>query len=202
MGFSDLNIHLIDILVIGLLAFGAYRGYMNGAIVQALDLFTLILGFILVVYATNRIYFIFVVQNLSAADLFASLFLSGLFLAAMWISHAVQVKTAQKLKGMKKTLSERLWGLFFGVLKYLLIAGVFMVTIKEIDIYTDFLPRGEKIAPEKGRYRSIMGTAAYYTITSIVPSLKFETNKPEAPIKRKKHKYIEPKSLDFNDDDF
>ncbi len=202
MGFSDLNIHLIDILVIGLLAFGAYRGYMNGAIVQALDLFTLILGFIVVIYATNKIYFIFVVQGLNAADLFASLFLAALFTAAMWMSHVVQIKTAQKLADLKKTLSERLWGLFFGVLKYLLIVGVFMVTVKEIDRYTNFLPRAEKIAPEKGRYRSIMGTAAYYAVTAVVPSLKFEYNKPEAPAKKKRHKYVEPKSLDFNDDDF
>ncbi len=201
MEFSYLNIHLIDILVVGLLAFGAYRGYKNGAVVQALDTLSLILGYIITVYFTNRVFYIFSIQGLNAADLFASLFMGIAFTAVMWLAHFIQIKTYQKLSDLKKTLSERLWGLVFGMLKYLIIAGVFVVIIKEVDLYTNFLPRAEKIAPKRGVYRSIMGTATYYLITTVSPSLKFDHNKPEPKVK-KQHKYVQPKNVDFFDDQF
>ncbi len=201
MGFSDLNIHLIDILVIGLLAFGGYRGYRNGSIVQGLDTLSLILGYIIAVYFTKKVYFFMSLQGLNAADLFASLFLAVAFVGAMWVSHVIQLKTYQKLAELKHSLSEKLWGLVIGFIKYLLITGVFMVVIHEVDTYTNFLPKAEKVAPVTGSYRSVMGTATYYLITTISPSLKFDFNKPDVT-KKKPIKYVQPKNVNFNDDEF
>ena len=201
MGFSNLNIHLIDLLVIGLLTFGSWRGYKNGSIVQGLDTLTLILGYIIAVYLTKKVYFFLTLQGLNAADLFAALFLVAVFIGAMWISHVIQLKTYQKLAELKHSMSEKLWGLVIGFIKYLLITGVFMVLIHQLDTYTNFLPKAEKIAPQSGNYRSVMGTATYYLITTISPSLKFDFNKPDV-IKKKKIKYVQPKNVNFNDDQF
>jgi uncharacterized membrane protein required for colicin V production len=200
MLFQSINIHLIDILVIGILAFGAYKGFLNGGIVQGLDLFTLILGFIASVFLTYHFYLMLLNNGLTNADLFAALFLGGVFTASMWAAHVVQISVNKKLSEFKKTLQDRLWGLALGVIKYLLIAGVFMIIVRELDIYTHFLPKTEKIAPQNSYYKSVLGTAAYYTVVTLAPQLKFDANIPAEP--QKKPPVIKPSNKLYNDNNF
>ncbi len=201
MFFQTVNIHLIDIITVGLIALGAYRGFKLGAIVQALDLLLVIIGFYVLVYFTKQVYLTFLFQGLKTAPLFAALFLGGTFIALLWITALLQKSVNQKLSQIQKSWQDRIWGLILGIIKYILIIGVYMVVVREVDIYSNFLPKTEKIAPVKGRFRSILGTGTYYITTTIAPSLKFDMNQPEKTIKRPT-KYVEPPSSDFYDNDF
>ncbi len=201
MFFQTINIHLIDIITIGLIALGAYRGYKLGAIIQALDLLLIIIGFYILVYFTEQVYLTFLFQGLNTAPLFAALFLGASFIGLLWITALLQNSVKKKLDQIKKSWQDRIWGLILGIIKYTLIIGVYMVVVREVDMYSNFLPKTEKIAPVKGRLKSILGTGTYYITTTIAPSLKFDMNKPERTIKRPT-KYVEPPSSDFYDNDF
>ncbi len=201
MFFQTVNIHFIDILVVGFLAFGAYRGYKYGWIVQGLELLIVFIGFYVVAYISHWAFLTFLFQGFNTASLFASLVLSGAFVVVLWLTHIIQITVTNKLNQVKMNIKDRLWGIFFGMVKYLIIIGVFLVTIREIDNYTNFLPKTEKIAPVRGRFRSILGTGTYYMITLMSPSLKYEHNRPVKKIE-KPTKYVEPKSSDFYDDEF
>ncbi len=201
MFFQTVNIHFIDILVVGFLAFGAYKGYKHGWIVQGLELLIVFLGFYLAAYLSHQMFLTFLFQGLRTAELFASLILSGAFIVVLWLTHVIQISVTNKISQMEMNIKDRIWGIIFGMLKYLIIIGVFMVTIREVDRYSNFLPKTEKIAPVNGRFRSVLGTGTYYMITLMAPSLKYEHNRPVRKIKQPT-KYVEPKSTDFYDDDF
>ena len=201
MFFQTVNIHFIDLLVIGFLAFGAYKGYKYGWIVQGLELLIVFIGFYVVAYLSHQMFLTFLFQGLSTAELFASLVLAGAFIVVLWLTHFIQLTVTKKINQMDMNIKDRIWGILFGMLKYLIIIGVFMVTIREVDIFTNFLPKTEKIAPVRGRFKSILGTGTYYMITLMSPNLKYEHNRPVKKIKQPT-KFVEPKSADFYDDDF
>ena len=201
MFFQTVNIHFIDLLVIGFLAFGAYKGYKLGWIVQGLELLIVFIGFYVVAYISHQLFLSLLFQGLRNAELFASLVLAGAFIIVLWVTKFIQLTVTKKINQTDMNIKDRIWGIVFGMLKYMIIIGVFLVAIRQVDIYTNFLPKTEKIAPVKGHFKSILGTGTYYMITLMSPSLKYEHNRPVKKI-RKPIKYVEPKSADFYDDEF
>ena len=201
MFFQTVNIHFIDVLVVGFLAYGAYKGYKHGWIVEGLELLVVFLGFYTVAYLSHQLFLTFLFQGLDTAGLFASIILAGSFIVVLWLTHIIQITVSNRLSQTKMNIKDRIWGIVFGMAKYLIITGIFMVPIRQTDIYTNFLPKTEKIAPVRGRFRSILGTGTYDLITILSPSLKFEHNRPVKKVE-KPTKYVEPKSADFYDDQF
>jgi uncharacterized membrane protein required for colicin V production len=194
------NLHLIDLIVIGLLAWGAYKGYKTGGIVQSVAVLGLITGLLVDLYLTKQTYFALIIQQSSIADLIAAIFLGFVFIAAIWFSRYIEGIAARKLSEAQKTLQERLVGLALGMVKYFIIIGIYSVMIYQIDIHSNFLPRAEKIAPAKGP-KSILGTFSYRVTTTVLKSLEFNYNEPERP-EEPIDDYIEPAKQDYDDSEF
>ena len=201
MFFQTVNIHFIDLLVIGFLAFGAYKGYKLAWIILGIDLLVIILGFYVTAYFSNYLFLSLLFQGLDSSAVLASLLLAGSFIVVLWISHLIQNIIKNKIKQLDTNFKDRIAGIILGMIKYLIIIGVFTITIKEIDNYTNFLPKTEKIAPSNSKFKSILGTGVYYMITAMSPAIKFEHNRPLKKSKEK-IKYIKPKSSDFFDNEF
>ncbi len=194
------NLHLIDLIIIGLLAWGAYTGYKTGGIVQSVAILGLVAGLLLDLYLTKQTYFALIIQQSSIADLIAAVFLGFIFIAAIWFSRYIEGIATRKLSEAQKTLQERLVGLGLGMVKYFIIIGIYSVMIYQIDIHSNFLPRAEKIAPAKGP-KSILGTFSYRVTTTVLKSLEFNYNEPEKP-EEPIDDYIEPAKQDYDDSEF
>ncbi len=175
----DFWISLFDLIILGLLLWGAYKGYSLGAVVQSISLFALLLGLTLSVVITKQIYR-FLSPRSDVPDLFAVVFLGITYVFAIWGAQYVAFKVKNYMGDVPKTAYIRGIGVIMGIAKYFLIVSLYVLLLFKVEEHAHFLPEREQL--------SKFSRASVWTLTKIFPYLKMDKKdyKPfEKPDKNK-----------------
>ncbi len=140
----DIFFSLFDLAIVGLLCWGAWLGYSKGAIVQTISLFALVAALGISAITSKFIYAFFISNGSKTPDLFAALWLAGLFTAGIFGSGWVRGIVQDRVKELKKTKNDQLIGLGMGVVKMFLIISLYSFVIYNVDYYGHFLPKSEQ----------------------------------------------------------
>lgn len=161
----DVWISFFDLIIIGLMLFGAYRGVTLGAIVQSIALGSIFLGLTICVNISKGIY-----RGLSSRsdvpDLFAMVVMALLFVGVLILTGNIAQKVRDNIKDAPIGPTNKALGAILGAFKYFLIASVFLVAVFKVEQHAKFLPNGEKA--------SKMSRASIAVVTSIFPYLKMD----------------------------
>jgi uncharacterized membrane protein required for colicin V production len=163
----DVFFSLFDGIILLMLIWGGYRGYVKGAIIESVTLFALAAFTVIDVFITKLIYHA-LSEKSNIPDLFAAVLLGSFFILAIWASNIVSVKVKNNVGDIKKGTYNRLIGMGLGIAKFFLIAGIYVITIYKIDNYANFLPKSEK--------HSKLANASKWAITLAFPNLKFDSH--------------------------
>ena len=164
----DVFFSLFDLIIFGLVMWGAWIGYSKGAIVQSISLFALLGGLTISVIITKYIYFFFMSVKSPAPDLFASIVLGILFGGAIYGSVKIRKLVQKNVADAKKTIYTKLVGVALGMMKFFLIVSVFTLVTYKLDIYGRFLPPSERA--------SKLGNLSAGSLTKIFKFLKMDSH--------------------------
>lgn len=158
-------ISFFDIVMIFLIAVGAYRGFAQGAIVQSISLFSLLVGLTICVNIAKMVH-----RSLDPIsdipDLIAMLIVAVLFVGAVYGTMKISNVVYRHISDVPKGFTNRVLGATFGGIKYFFIAAVYLVTMFKVDDHAKFLPDSAKA--------SRFSNASKWMITSIFPYLKMD----------------------------
>lgn len=140
----NLNFSLFGLIIFGLLAWGGYRGYKNGAIVSGLALFALAAGFVVAAIITKIVYNYFINQGSNVPHIFGSIALGVVFIGAIWFSHWVLKKVKKRTADSEQDTTERSIGAGLNVARFFIIVGIYSIVILNLDKNGNFLPQREK----------------------------------------------------------
>ncbi len=175
----NLNFSIFGLVIFGLWAWGAYRGYKTGAIVMGLSLFALLAGFMLAALSAKFTYKYFLEQGSKVPDVFGSVVLGIIFIGAIWFSNFIRRAVHKRVANADKDKSTNVVGAVLGFAKYFFIAGIYSIVILNLDYNGNFLPQRDK-----GSY--LMNTSAAI-LTKSVKLLRMDyhrqgpTNGPQQP---------------------
>jgi len=161
----DVFISLFDVIILLLLSWGAYKGYVRGAIVESISLFALLAGMVLSVVFT-KFFFNYFIDKSAQPDLFAAILLGSIFVGALWFSNYITLKVKNHAGALPKGTSNRFLGLGFGISKFFFIIAIYVVVMYKINIYANFLPPSEQ--------KSKLANASKFLMTKFFPILKME----------------------------
>ncbi len=140
----DLFFSFFGLIIFSLLGYASWLGYSKGAIVQAISLFAVSVGVGASALATKFLYAFLVANGSVTPDLFAALFMGGLFTVSLfganWIKKLVQDHTSE----LKKNSKDRYIGVGLSIVKMFLIICFYSFVIYKIEIYGKFLPESEQ----------------------------------------------------------
>ncbi len=159
----DVWISFFDVIMVLLMIWGAYRGFIQGAVVQCVSLFCITIGLIICVNISKQVYK-FLTPRSDVPDLFAIVLLAILFVVIIYFTDVITTKTIINQKDSPRGSSNRGLGAFLGATKYFFIAAIYLVTLFKIEEHAKFLPDREKY--------SRMSRACVWTITRIFPYLR------------------------------
>ena len=162
-----LLINLFDIIMIFLIAFGAYRGYCQGAIVQSISLFTLLVGLTICVNIAKFIHNA-LDANKPSHELVAMMIVAVLFVGAIYLTMKISAIVYKHIMELPKGLINRALGAVFGGMKYFFITAVYLLSLFTVEKHSPFLPDSAKV--------SRFSAASIWLITSIFPYLDFKKN--------------------------
>jgi uncharacterized membrane protein required for colicin V production len=163
----DVFISLFDVIILLFLIWGGYKGYVRGAIIEAITLFALIGGMVVSVLLTKLIYNFFITRS-EVPDLFSVLLLGSFFVGAIWFSNIVSRKVKQNVGDIRKGTQSRFIGMGLGIVKFFFIVAIYIVVIYKLNLHANFLPASER--------NSKLGNASKFIMTKVFPHLKMETN--------------------------
>jgi membrane protein required for colicin V production len=171
----DVNLHfsLFNFLIVVTLIWGIYKGYKQGFIVQTIALFALLAGVFIAGKLSMGFYNVLVdksavpLRNLPVIA-FAVMYGPILF-GANWVALSV----LKQISSAPQTLYTKLLGGFFGGLKYLFIASIFLLFVDRID-------RSFQIITEEERADAFMYKPVLKFSTLVMPVLKFDVRAAQA----------------------
>lgn len=163
----DVFISLFDVIIMLILIWGGYKGFVRGAIVESITLFALLAGMVVSIVTTKIIYQYFSSRS-DVPDLFAVILLGSIFIGAIWFSNFVSKKVKENVGDAKKNNYHRFIGMGLGGLRYFFIIAVYVVVIYKIDVHANFLPKSEKA--------SKLANGTEFVLTKAFPNLKMNTH--------------------------
>ncbi|MBP5502495.1 MAG: CvpA family protein [Bacteroidales bacterium] len=167
-------VSLFDVIMIGLILVGAYRGFTQGVIVQTISLFSVLIGLTICVNVSKQVYNM--LDSISLInDLLAMFVLVVLFCGVIYLTLQLNRKVSNHIAGINKGFTNRALGAVFGAVKYFFIAAVFLIAMFKLDEHVAFLPKSAK--------SSRLTYLSTSLVTSIFPYLKMDNDKL-TPFKR------------------
>lgn len=163
----DVFINLFDIVIILLLVWGGYKGFVKGAIIESISLFALFAGMAVSAVLTKLIYNYLMTVS-AIPDLFSSFMLGIFFLGAIWFSIYISKKVKENVGEVSKSKENRLIGMGLGVVKYFFMIAIYVIVIYKVNFYADILPPGER--------KSKLANSTKWVLTKIFPHLKMENH--------------------------
>lgn len=167
----DLHVSLFDFLIIGVLIWGTYKGYMQGVIVQTIALFALLAGVFIAAKLAMGFYNLLIDKSSVPLVNLPVIAFSLLFALVLYGTNYVAIAVLKQVASVPKNLYTKLLGAFFGALKYLVIASIFL-------IFVDRLDKSFTIIPTKEHERTKLFRPVVKFAPALIPKLKFEVREP------------------------
>jgi len=137
----DINFSLFGLIILGMLAWGGYRGYKRGGIIMGLSLFALGGGFIIAAAAGRIVYFYFLEgAKTLVPEVFGSIVLGTVFIGAIWFSVFVQKAVHIRVLDAASDKTNDIVGAILGFIKFFIIVAVYSVVILNLNCKGNFLP--------------------------------------------------------------
>lgn len=174
----NLQFSIFGLVIFGLWAYGAYRGYKRGVITMTISLFIILAGLLISAIAGFWIAVYFYHNHSNVPQVFGSLILVILFSLAIWISNFVQKIVFLKIKEVDPVENfSKILGATLGFLKYFVITGVFSLAILNFNSAGNFLP-------ERDKNSYIMNTNAWL-MTKLIRPLNYPSPQTGPTIPKK-----------------
>jgi membrane protein required for colicin V production len=163
----DLKLSIFDFLVSGALLWGIYKGFMQGFIVHAIAMLFLLVGVFISAKLSMGFYNLLVDKSTVSLKNLPVIAFSLMFGLVLYGTNWGAIQVQKQVVPVRMNMYTKLLGSFFGALKYLFIASVFLIFIDRID-------RSFKIRTEKERQRTIMYQPVLHFAPAIMPILNFD----------------------------
>lgn len=123
----------VDLVILGILLFGAYNGYKKGLVKGILGTVSIFVGFGVAIFFYNFVYNIVNKQNISNSVALPAIVFVAIFVATLILIN-IFAKTLEKIiKGLYLGSVNKLGGIALGMLKYLLIIMALVVIFSRIN---------------------------------------------------------------------
>lgn len=167
----DLHLSLFDFIIVSVLIWGIYKGYLQGYIVQTIALFALLAGTYIAAKLSMGFYNLMVDRSETAIPNLPVVVFSVLFGFVLFASNYVALYILKQVASVPKDMYAKFLGSFFAMVKYLVIISVFLVFIKRID-------NNYGIVTEREKERTLLFQPVSKLAPTIIPTLKFEVREP------------------------
>ncbi len=157
--YVNLNISFFDFLIVIVLFWAVYRGYIRGAIVHSVSLLVLLAG--IVISAKIGYTISDYMQDRSRIPLYnLPLIIFGfLFIVAVLGAHFTTQKVIGNIGKEPKGTTNRVMGVLVSVVKYLYLISVVLIFVYKLDSNLNFVNQNEKTK-----------TVFFYKVLSIAPT--------------------------------
>ena len=168
----DLHISLFDFLILGVLIWGIYKGYLQGVLVQAIALFALMAGVFVSAKLSVAFYNSIIDKSTIALPNLPVIIFAIMFGFVAFFSNFVALRVQKEVMPVPKGMYSRGLGAFFGAVKYAFIISIFLLFINRLDQNFEIIT-----ATEKQR------TKLYNPFLKLAPAaisgLRFHVKEPE-----------------------
>jgi membrane protein required for colicin V production len=169
----DLHFSLLDFIIIIVLIWGIYKGYMQGFIVQTIALFTLLAGIYIAAVLAMGFYNLLIDKSAIPLRNLPVIAFSVLFGPVLYATNWVALNVLRQVSSVPQNMYKKVLGAFCGALKYLFILSIFMIFIDRLDSSFQILTQNEH------KRTNLFGPVSKFAPT-IIPKLKFEVREPKA----------------------
>ncbi|MBN2663066.1 MAG: CvpA family protein [Bacteroidales bacterium] len=137
----DVSFSLFGVLILGILAWGGYRGYKRGGIIMGLSLFALAGGMV-ISGALSRMTYMYFMSGMKTPvpEVFGSIVLAATFAGAIWFSVFVQKAVHVRVLDVASDRTNNIVGSVLGVVKFFIIAAIYSTVILNLNCKGNFLP--------------------------------------------------------------
>ncbi len=167
----DLHVSLFDFLIMGVMVWSIYKGYMQGFIIQTIALFVLLAGVFVGAKFAVSIYDIVIDKSTVALPNFPVILFAIIFGFIVFASNYVALIVQKQVLSIPKSISTRVLGAFIGAIKYMFIISVLL-------IFVDRLDKNFEIITDKEKTRTILYQPFLKFAPTILPRLKFSVQEP------------------------
>ena len=178
----DLHVSLFDFIIVGVMIWGIYKGYVQGFIVQTIALFVLLSGVFIGTKFSISIYEMVIDKSTVTLPNFPIIIFALMFGFIVFAANYVALVVQKQIMSLPKPMTTRVLGAFFGGLKYMFIISVMLVFIDRLDSGYPFITPKEKS-------RTIFYSPFLKFAPTILPRLNFDLDEP----------YLVPLPLDITE---
>jgi len=168
----DLHISLFDFLIIGVLFWGVYKGYLQGVLVQAIALFAMLAGVFIASKLSVAFYNSIIDKSTIALPNLPVIMFAIMFGFIAFFSNFVALKVQKEVTPIPKGMYSRVLGAFFSAVKYAFVISIFLIFIDRIDKNVGIITVKEK-----------QRTKLYQPFLKLAPAaisgLRFRVKEPE-----------------------
>jgi len=160
---------VLDFLFILFIFFGIFRGYTQGVIVQTIALFALLVGVYISAIVSMAFYDTIVDKSNVPLKHLPVIVFSLLFAVVVFASNWIAIYIKKMVTSLKVTIYSRVWGAFFGAIKYLFIASILFLFVERLD-------ESFKLFDETSETRLFEPVSKF--APTVIPKLRFEIKQP------------------------
>ena len=168
----DLHVSLFDFLILVVMSYGIYKGYVQGFIVQTIALFVLLAGVFVSVKLSLTVHNLIIDKSTVALPNFPVMVFAILFGMVVFASNWVALIVKKQILSLPRPITTRVLGAFFGAVKYMFIISIMLLFIDRID--SNF-----QIIPKKEEARTIFYKPFLKFAPTVLPKLKFHVREPK-----------------------
>jgi membrane protein required for colicin V production len=155
------------------LIWGSYKGYVQGFIVQTIAFFTLLAGVFIAAKLSMGFYNILVDKSTISLRNLPVIAFAVMFGPVLFGTNWVALNVLKQVMSNQKTIYTKVLGAFFGALKYLFIASIFL-------IFTHRLDKSFNIITDAEKRDAFLFQPVLKFSTIIMPVLEFDVRPPKA----------------------
>jgi membrane protein required for colicin V production len=167
----DLHLSLLDFLIVVVLSWSVYKGYLQGFIVHSIALFALLVGTYLAAKLSMVFYSMIVDDAAVPLPNLPVVIFGLLFALVLYGTNYTAMYVLRQVASIPLNPYTKLLGAFFGAVKYLFIISVIFVFVARLD-------KSYGMVTETEHKRTKLYGPVSKIAPAIIPRLKFEIKEP------------------------
>ncbi|RLD71717.1 MAG: hypothetical protein DRJ10_19190 [Bacteroidetes bacterium] len=171
----DLHVSLFDFIIVGIMIWGIYKGYIQGFIIQTIALFVLLAGVFVGTKLSMVIYEMVIDKSMVSLPNFPIIIFAIMFGFIVFASNYVALIVQKQVVSLPKPITTRVLGAFFGAIKYMFIISIMLIFIDRLD-------SGYPFVTPKEKSRTILYEPFRKFAPTILSRLKFEVTEHQYPL--------------------
>ena len=167
----DFHISLFDFLILGVIGWSIYKGYIQGVLVQSIALFALLAGVFVTSKLSVSFYNSIIDKSTIALPNLPVIIFAIMFGIVTYFSNFVALRVQKDVTPVPKSIVTKVLGSFFAAVKYSFIISIFLIFIDRIDKNFEIITPDEKAVSKL--YNPFLKLAP-----AAISGLKFKVKEP------------------------